>query len=198
MRQTASSNSNDLTKYRSVVLERIVVATQDVVCDAAKMEAPRPRNEVERAWNFLQLLGQRSSARSRRRVVVPRKSVRLARRTLLDRFVEYVCPWNVSEYPGPYRLIAELCRVSGSGASIRRWRREPDKMPAYQAMRLARYLEERVAGEVALIRDLEAYALKHEAEKRLPYLSRMTTTERRRIAAQRRAEREASKRLGEG
>lgn len=71
-------------------------------------------------------------------------------------------------------------------------------MPAYQAMRLVRYLEERVAGEVALIRDLEAYALKHEAEKKPPYLASMTTTERRRIAAQRRAEREAAKRSGEG
>lgn len=88
--------------------------------------------------------------------------------------------------------------MSGSGASIRRWRREPDKMPAHQAMRLVRYLEERVAGEVALIRDLEAYALKHEAEKQPPYLARMTTTERRRIAAQRRAEREAAKRLDDG
>ena len=144
-------------------------------------------------WRLVKMWADRSAALASQRTVTPNLHVSTDRGTLIDQFVAYVTPWHVFEYPGPYRLVAALCRVSPVGASLKRWRRDPDKMPAFQALRLAEYLEARVAGELRLIDDLREHARRHEAEKPLRYFARMPVDERRRLAAERRALRDAER-----
>jgi hypothetical protein len=136
--------------------------------------------------------GQRNHVKARFRTVKPLLRVPLNSGALIDRFLSLVCPWRVQNFPGPHRVVGELCAVSGSYA-IKRWRK-PNGLPPNQAEWLARFLESRVAREVTLIEELRAYAARRRAEMPAPYLARMTMTERQLIAARRRAQRQVAAR----
>jgi len=136
--------------------------------------------------------GQRNHAKVRFRTVRPLVDASLNGGALIDRFLSLVCPWRVQNFPGPHRVVCELCAVSGSYA-IKRWRK-PNGLPPNQAERLASILQGRVEREVALIEELRAYAARRRAEMPAPYLARMTMTERQLIASRRRAQRQVAAR----
>jgi hypothetical protein len=79
-----------------------------------------------------------------------------------------------------------------SKGTLARWRRYG--MTAEAASRAARFLEGRVAVEMALVAELDAYAAKRATERQPRYFARMPVDERRRLAAMARAKREAANR----
>lgn len=70
-------------------------------------------------------------------------------------------------------------------------------MPAEAARRLARFLRGRIEAEAALVAELEAHAAAREASRKVPYFARLPVDERRRLAAEARAKREAAQRVAE-
>jgi hypothetical protein len=85
-------------------------------------------------------------------------------------------------------VLQVLCGVV-SRTTLSRWRKTG--MTAEGARRLARFIRNRITVEEALATDLEIYAAKREAERQVPYFARYPVDERRRLAAERRALREA-------
>jgi hypothetical protein len=159
------------------------------------MPAPQQRKQQldpAVAWLILRKWGQGNHIKARFRTVKPLFEPIGHGASLLDRWFALVCPWRVHMYPARLSIMAAICGVRGSGV-ISRWRREG--IPPEQAERLARFLESRVAREVALIDELRADAGRRRAEQPRPYFARdLTITERQLIAARKRAKREAAAR----
>jgi hypothetical protein len=153
------------------------------------------RREYDYAWQVLRRWGQRSATKARFRSVAPLFTQLPSTAHLLDRWAALAFPWCDKPwmYPGKIAVLRCLCGIR-SRSSFTAWRQKG--IPPAQCERLARFLESRVERELAMVAELRAYAADAEARKRPNYFSRdLTIDERYRIAAGKRAKREARKRL---
>lgn len=99
----------------------------------------------------LWLLGNRSSARAKRRIAFPQHA---PARSLGLRVARLLAPWRVYEYPGGAVLVAAICGVARETAHS--WLYRGKAIPAKHRERLAVYLEDCAALMVAAAAELRA------------------------------------------
>jgi len=124
------------------------------------MPLPNGLSPVETGRLGLWLLGQRNRRAAARRRASP---TRVYPDTLVGRWCSLRVPWKAQEYPGPRRLLAELCGAV-SPMHARRWISGERLLPAPYARLLAYDLERWVDQAQRLIHDLKEYARKREEE----------------------------------
>ena len=152
------------------------------------------RQEYDYAWRRLRELGQRSHNRSRFRTVGPLLKPVEPPAHILDRWVSLAAPWSPRPWtcPGLRAILLVLCGVR-SHSTTTHWRKRG--IPPAHCERLARFLKSRIERELAMVAELRAYAAAAESVKLRPYFEReLTIDERYRIAAGKRAKREALRR----
>lgn len=160
------------------------------------MTSAARKREYDYAWRVVKWWGQRNSDRARFRTVAPLFERPPITVPAVDRWLSLVHAWPIRLYPSQLAVLRAVCGIK-SRTTLLRWRRNGP--PPEQCERLARFLESRVERELALIAELRAEAARATTAKLPNYFARdLTVDERYRIAGEKRAKREALKRLRAG
>lgn len=124
-----------------------------------------PPLHAETAIAIVQRWAYRASLRARTRTVWLALDALHPGASLMERVLWVILPWGVKEYPGRERALREVCGRT-SRHTFFRWKKTG--LPPDAAERLARFLEDRVERELALVAELRADAVRRKAAYKPP------------------------------